>query len=178
MLLLLAFVVFVTVVSAVGAAWRTRPQVANLPAETRFAFAVLVLAGASVLSTGPRLGPYVVGLAPLAFAAGWLVGRSLAGTLKFWIDPASGKPMFRGGAVYFVVLASSALTRLFLRYLLTGSITSHHDPAGLVPQALMVVAGALLFMDAGLYFARAQAMASSAGRRLDWRWLRLVRVTR
>ena len=178
MLLLIAIAVFIAVVSAAGAAWRTRPQAVSLPAETRFAYGVLALAAVSVLSAGPHLGPFVVGLAPLALAGGWLLGRHLAGTLKFWTDAESGRLMFRGGAVYFVLLASSALSRVFLRYSLTGSIAGHQDPSGLVPQALMVLVGALIFMDAGLYFARAQAMASCAGARLDWRWLRLLRASR
>ena len=174
MLQLLAFVGFVIVVSVAAAAWRTRPQFANPRTETRFAFFVLVLAGAGVMATGPRLGPIVIAAAPLMLVAGWLIGRVLRGTLRFWTDPATGRLKFRGGAVYFVILAVSALSRVGLRYLLTGSIAGQSEPTGLVPEGLMVLTGSLLFMDTGLYLARAQTIASAAGERIDWQWLRLT----
>jgi hypothetical protein len=73
-----------------------------------------------------------------------------------------------------VILAASALGRIFLRYVLTGSLASHADPVDAISQALMVVVGMLLFMDTGLYFARAQAIAAAAGERVDWRWFSVV----
>jgi hypothetical protein len=170
MLALVGFVAFVIVFSVAGAAWRTRPQLANPRTEARFAFFVLVLAVAGVMSSGPNLGRYVVAAAPVALVAGWRLGRALRGTLSFWTDTATGRLKFRGGSIFFVVLAVSALSRVCLRYLLTGSIAGHSDPVGMVPQALMVLAGTLLFMDAGLYFARAQAIAAAAGERVSWRW--------
>jgi hypothetical protein len=99
----------------------------------------------------------------------------MRGTLSFWNDPATGRLKFRGGAAYFVILAVSALSRVFLRFVLTGSIASHTDPVGVIPQALMVLVGVLLFMDTGLYFARAQAIAEAAGERIQWRWFTLLR---
>jgi hypothetical protein len=175
MLPLVGFAAFVIVVSVAGAVWRTRPQFASPRGETRFAFFVLVLAVTGVMASGPHLGPAVIGLAPVAALAGWMLGRALQGTLRFWSDPDTGQVKFAGGKAYFVILAVSALSRVFLRYLLTGSIASHTDPTGVVPQALMVVAGALLFMDAGLYFARAQAIAAAAGERIRLRWLSMSR---
>lgn len=175
MLQLLGFAVFVIVVSVAGAAWRTRPQFANARTEARFAFFVLVLAMAGVMASGPHLGPAVIGTAPVAVVAGWSLGRAMRGTLRFWNDPATGRLKFRGGAAYFVILAASALSRVFLRFLLTGSIASHTDPVGVIPQALMVLVGVLLFMDTGLYFARAQAIAEAAGERIQWRWFTLLR---
>ena len=175
MLQLLGFAVFVIVVSVAGAAWRTRPQFANARTEARFAFFVMVLAMAGVMASGPHLGPAVIGTAPVAVVAGWSLGRAMRGTLRFWDDPATGRLKFRGGAAYFVILAASALSRVFLRFLLTGSIASHTDPVGVIPQALMVLVGVLLFMDTGLYFARAQAIAEAAGERIRWRWFTLLR---
>lgn len=175
MFALLGFAVFVIVVSVAGAAWRTRPQFASPRGETRFAFAVLVLAGAGVMASGPHLGPAVIASAPFAALVGWLLGGLLRGTLSFWSDPATGRLKFAGGKVYFVILAVSALSRVLLRYLLTGSIAGHSDPAGVLPQALMVLVGTLLFMDAGLYFARAQAIAAAAGERIQLNWLTLSR---
>lgn len=171
---LVAFGVFVVVVSAVGAAWRTRPQHSSPRGELRFAAVVAILAFAGAVSSGPRLGPFVLAAAPVAACAGWVAGRLLGGTMRFWNDAATGRPMFSGGAVYFFVLAASAMTRVTLRYFLTGSIVSHSDPSGFVPQASMVLAGALLFADAGLYLARAQAIATAAGERMTVRWLRLA----
>lgn len=175
MLQLVGFAAFVIVVSVAGAIWRTRPQFANPRTETRFAFVVLVLAVTGVMASGPRLGPAVIAMAPVALVAGWFLGRVLRGTLRFWTDPAGGRLKFRGGAAYFVILAVSALSRVFLRFVLTGSIASHTDPVGAIPQALMVLVGTLLFMDAGLYFARAQAIAAAAGERMQWRWITLRR---
>lgn len=175
MLQLLEFAVFVIVVSVAGAMWRTRPQFANARTEARFPFLVLVLAMAGVMASGPRLGPAVIATAPVALVAGWFLGRAMRGTLRFWNDPATGRLKFRGGAAYFVILAVSALNRVFLRFLLTGSIASHTDPVGVIPQALMVLVGVLLFMDTGLYFARAQAIAEAAGERIQWRWFTLPR---
>ena len=174
MLQLLAFVGIVIVVSVAAAAWRTRPQFANPRTETRFAFFVLVLAGAGVMATGPRLGPIVIAAAPFMLVAGSLIGRVLRGTLRFWTDPGTGRLKFRGGAWYFVILAVSALSRVSIRYLLTGSIASQSEPSGLVPEGLMVLTGSLLLMDTGLYLARAQAIALAAGERINWRWLRLT----
>ena len=174
MLQLAGFIVFVVVVSGMGAGWRTRPQFANARTETRFAYFVLVLAVAGVMAGGPHLGPYVVASAPFLLAVGWLLGTRLTGTIRFWTDPATGRLMFAGGAAYFVILAVSAMGRVSLRYFLTGSIAGQGDPAGFVPQALMVVAGSLLFIDTGLYFARAQAIAAAAGERISWRWLRVT----
>jgi hypothetical protein len=173
---LVGFAAFVIVVSVAGAVWRTRPQFANARTEARFAFFVLVLAAAGVMASGPHLGPAVIASAPIALVVGWLLGRALQGTLRFWSDPATGRLRFRGGAAYFVILAVSALSRVFLRFLLTGSIASHTDPAGVVPQALMVLVGTLLFMDTGLYFARAQAISAAAGERIQWRWFALSRL--
>lgn len=173
MVQLAGFAVFVMVLSAAGAVWRTRPQFANPRTETRFAYFVLVLAVVGVMASGPRLGPYVIASAPFLLAAGWLAGTALTGTLRFWTDPQTRRLKFAGGAVYFVILAISAVGRLSLRYFLTGSIAGQADPTGLWPQVLMVVAGSLLFMDAGLYFARAQAIAAAAGERMTWRWLRI-----
>jgi hypothetical protein len=174
MFALIAVVVVLIGLSVAGTFWRTRPQVANARTEARWALFVLVLAGASLSSIGPDLGRYVVAAIPVAMVVGWLLGGALKGTLSFWIDPATGRMKFRGGAAYFVILAVSALSRVFLRYLLTGSLVSHTDPVGVIPQSLMVVAGALLFMDAGLYFARAQAIAGAAGERISWRWFSAV----
>lgn len=173
MFTLIGIVAFVIVVSVAGTLWRTRPQVANPRVEARFAFFVLVLAAAGVAASDPHLGPYVIAAAPFALASGWVLGRALRGTLRFWTDPVAGALKFSGGAVYFSILAVSALSRIFLRYLLTGSIASHSDPVGAWPQALMVLVGVLLFVDTGLYLARAQAIASAAGQRMTWRWLGL-----
>jgi hypothetical protein len=171
---LFGIVVVVIVVSVTGAIWRTRHQFANPRTEARWVFLILVVAGAGLMSTGPNLGRYVIAAIPVALVAGWLLGRALEGTLSFWSDPATGRTMFRGGAAYFVILAVSALSRIFLRYVFTGSLVSHTDPVGLIAQALMVTAGALIFMDAGLYFARAQAIAAAAGERMSWRWFSLA----
>ena len=174
MLVVLGVVALIIAVSLAGALWRTRPQYANPRNEARFAFFVLILAAAGVMASGPHLGPYVIVAAPPALIAGWLLGRGLRSTLSFWPDPTSGRLKFRGGVLYFVILGSSALTRLSLRYLLTGSIASQVDPAGAIPQVLMVLASALLFADTGLYFARAQAIAAADGQRLSWRWLSML----
>lgn len=163
-------VALIIVVSIAGTIWRTRPQFANPRTEARWAFLILVVAVAGLMSTGPNLGRYVIAAIPVAMVTGWLVGRALQGTITFWTDPASGRMKFRGGGAYFLILAVSALSRIFLRYLLTGSLVSHTDPVGLVRQALMVAVGALIFMDAGLYFARAQAMGAAAGERMSWGW--------
>ncbi|MFI5282132.1 MAG: hypothetical protein ACHQ0J_03280 [Candidatus Dormibacterales bacterium] len=117
----------------------------------------------------------MIATAPVMLVLGWFLGRALRGTLKFWTDD-SGRHMFSGGAAYFVILAVSAMGRVFIRYLLTGSIAGHGDPAGLLPQASMVVAGALFFADTGLYFARAQAIAAASGERIQARWFRLTRT--
>jgi len=172
----LAFAAFVVVVSAATARWRTRPQAAHPRTEARFAFLVLALAVAGVMAAGPHLGPAVIATAPVMVALGWLLGRAMRGTLRFWTDPATGRLMFSGGAVYFVILAVSAISRVSLRYFLTGSIAGHSDPTGLFAQALMVAAGALLFLDAGLYLARAQAIAAAAGERIQLTWFRLTRL--
>ena len=173
MMQLAGFFLFVIALSAAGAVWRTRAQFANPRTETRFAYFVLVLATTGVMASGPRLGPYVIASAPVMLAVGWFAGTTLAGTLRFWTDPRTGRLKFAGGAAYFVILAVSAMGRLSLRYFLTGSIAGQGDPTGLWPQVLMVAAGSLLFMDAGLYFARAQAIAAAAGQRMTWRWLRI-----
>lgn len=174
MLAVFGVVALVVVVSVAGGIWRTRSQFANARTEARFALFVLVLAIAGVMSTGPNLGRYVIAAIPVALAAGWLLGRALQGTLRFWTDAASGRLKFRGGAAYFVILAVSALVRIFLRYLMTGTLVSHTDPVGAIPQALMVIAGAMLFVDTGLYFARAQAIAAAAGERMSWSWFRIA----
>ncbi|HYM67109.1 MAG TPA: hypothetical protein VEW68_07450 [Patescibacteria group bacterium] len=174
MFVLLGVAAFVIVVSAVGAWWRTRPQVARPRTEARFAFFVLVLAAAGVMATGPHLGPAVIAAAPAMMVAGWMLGRALRGTLNFWTEPATGRLMFSGGAVYFVILAISAMGRLFIRFALTGSVAVHSDPSGAPAQAVMVLAGALLFMDTGLYFARAQAIARAAGERIQLGWFRFT----
>jgi hypothetical protein len=170
----IGMIAFVVVASVAGAIWRTRPQFVNPRTEARFVLFVLMLAVVGVTTSGPSLGKYVIAGAPIALFIGWQLGRALEGTLRFWTDPGTGRLKFRGGAAYFVILAASALGRIFLRYVLTGSLASHADPVDAISQALMVVVGMLLFMDTGLYFARAQAIAAAAGERVDWRWFSVV----
>ena len=144
-------------------------QATNRSTPQWVVFAVAVCAGLSMFAIGFRLTDEVIIVAipllAIAFfggavvsARGWLwgVGMGMGILVSKLYPPPPYVPDARHLALY-------------------GPPHPLPLPFGLVASPVaQQVAGALIFMDAGLYFARAQAIAAAAGERMSWRWFSLA----
>jgi hypothetical protein len=150
--LLIALVIVVAVMGR-----RIRPQPVN---PTRYLVTALIFVAIAVFaigSAGTELlsDPLAIALAPVLLAAGVGLGVLLVRTMRFYIDPASGRLWMRGGLVYVAVFVATLVVRFGAEYLsggfsgggFSGRVTSHSP--------LAIVAVDLLFLSIGMWVTRA-----------------------
>lgn len=137
---------------------RTRRQPVH-PVRAAVTAGIIVLLTAVGLAKSWSGHPLAFELAPLALAAGLVLGWLLMATIHFWRDETTGRLWMQGGLLYLAIWLATFALRFGVGYA-AGEYSSGAEASRGLPPAgpLGTLSIDLLFLSLGLWIARAAAL--------------------